>query len=278
MNKTILESASERILLAAHRGAAGGNIPCNTLAAYEIALRQGADIVEIDVAVTADKQLYVFHPGMEHPHLRSEKRLRDMTAEEVDKLVFVNQDGTPTPNRISRLDDVLDLIKGRAYVNVDKFWDDIPGITDAIRRHGMQDQVIVKTSASPKWFEFVEEYAPELPYMPIISETDTCTEDLLKRKINYIGAEVLFKTEDAEVASAAYIEDMHKKGLLLWANAIVYDYRAVLTAGHTDDSSLTGDPYSGWGWLVDRGYDIIQTDWTLSAKLYLDEVGKRIKK
>ena len=74
-----------------------------------------------------------------------------------------------------------------------------------------------------------------------------------------------------------YIAAMHQKGLLLWANAIVYDYRAVLTAGHTDDSSLTGDPYSGWGWLVDRGYDIIQTDWTLSAKLYLDEVGKRIK-
>ncbi len=276
--KTIIESASERILLAAHRGAAGGNIPCNTLAAYEIALRHGADIVEIDVAVTADKQLYVFHPGMEHPHLRSDIRIRDMTAEEVDKLVFVNQDGTKTVHPVSRLDEVLDLIKGRAYVNVDKFWDDIPGITACIRRHGMQDEVIVKTAADPKWFDLVEEYAPELPYMPIISETDNCTEDLLSRKINYIGAEVLFKTEDAQVASPAYIADMHKKGLLLWANAIVYDYRAVLTAGHTDDSSLTGDPYSGWGWLVDRGYDILQTDWTLAAKLYLDEVGKRIRK
>ena len=103
--------------------------------------------------------------------------------------------------------------------------------------------------------------------MPIISETDKCTEDLLKRKINFIGAEVLFKTEESQVASPEYIDAMHKKGLLLWANAIVYDYRAVLTAGHTDDSSLTGDPYSGWGWLVDRGYDIIQTDWTLAAKL-----------
>lgn len=277
MMKTIFASAAERVLLAAHRGTAGGNIPCNTLAAYEIALRQGADIVEIDVAVTKDRQLYVFHPGMEHPHLRSDIRIRDMNAEEVDKLVFVNQDGTKTTNGISRLDDVLDMIKGRAFVNVDKFWDDIPGITDCIRRHGMQNDVIVKTSADPKWFDLVEEYAPELPYMPIISETDKCTEALLKRRINFIGAEVLFKTEESQVASPEYIDDMHRKGLLLWANAIVYDYRAVLTAGHTDDSSLTADPYSGWGWLADRGYDIIQTDWMLPARLYLEETGKRFK-
>ena len=275
--KSIFESASDRILLAAHRGAAGGNIPCNTLAAYEIALRQGADIVEIDVAVTADRQLYVFHPGMEHPHLRSDIHIKDMPAADVDKLLFVNQDGTRTTNPVSRLDDVLELIKGRAYVNVDKFWDAMPEITACIRRHGMQNDVIVKTGADPKWFDMVEQVAPELPYMPIISETDNCTDALLKRNINLIGAEVLFRTEESQVAVREYIDQMHKKGLLLWANAIVYDYRAVLTAGHTDDSSLTGDPYSGWGWLVDQGYDIIQTDWTLSAKLYLDEVGKRFR-
>lgn len=56
-----------RPLLAAHRGVAGGNIPCNTLVAYEIALRQGADIVELDVARSADGVLFVFHPGMERP-------------------------------------------------------------------------------------------------------------------------------------------------------------------------------------------------------------------
>ena len=58
-------AAADRILLAAHRGVSGGNIPCNTLEAYEIALRQGADIVEIDIAVTADRSLYVFPPGLE---------------------------------------------------------------------------------------------------------------------------------------------------------------------------------------------------------------------
>ena len=275
--KTIQASAAERILLAAHRGVSGGNIPCNTLAAYEIALRQGADIVEIDVSITKDKQLYVFHPGMEPAHLRSQTYLRDMTAEEVDALHFVNQDGVKTTDIVSRLDDVLELIKGRAYVNVDKFWDAMPEITDCIRRHGMQNDVIVKTSADPKWFDMVEQIAPELPYMPIISSTDNCTEELLKRNINYIGAEVLFADERCQTASPEYIKQMHDRGLLLWVNSIVYNYKAVLAAGHSDDASLTGDPYTGWGWLADHGYDIIQTDWTLPAKLYLDEIGRRMK-
>ena len=59
----IRESAKERILLAAHRGVAGGNIPCNTIAAFEIALRQGTDIMELDVQRSADGNLYVFHEG-----------------------------------------------------------------------------------------------------------------------------------------------------------------------------------------------------------------------
>ncbi|MGM9624354.1 MAG: glycerophosphodiester phosphodiesterase family protein, partial [Eubacteriales bacterium] len=223
--KSIKQAAAERILIAAHRGVSGGNIPCNTMAAYEIALRQGADIVEIDVAVTADKQLYVFHPGMEPAHLCSKTYIKDMTADEVEQLRFVNQDDTPTTDRISRLDDVLELIKGRAYVNIDKFWTAMPEITAAVRRHGMEQDVIIKTAADPKWFDMVEEIAPELPYMPIISETDTCTELLMKRNINFIGAEVLFRTEQSQTADPEYITEMHKKGLLLWANSIVYNYK-----------------------------------------------------
>ena len=138
-----------RALIAAHRGASGGNIPCNTLAAYEIALRQGADIVEIDVAISAEGGHYVFHPGMEFPHLRSEKLIRDMTDAEVASQRFVNQDGTPTAHKIATLDEVLDFLKGKCLINVDKFWTDIPGITGIIRAHGRSDQVIVKTRMAP---------------------------------------------------------------------------------------------------------------------------------
>lgn len=270
--KSLNEIAKEHVLLAAHRGVAGGNIPCNTLAAYEIALRQGADIVEIDVARTLDDKLFVFHPGMESPHLYSPVKIKNMTADEVKGLRYVNQDDVRTTDIVSSLDDVLDFLKGRCYVNIDKFWTAMPEITEAVRRHHMEKDVIVKTDAHTKWFDMVEQYAPDLPYMAIISEEDTVTDDLLKRNINYIGAEVIFKNDTDSVASPEYIQKMHDKGLLLWANAIVYNYRSVLTGGHSDDVSLTANPDDGWGWLAKRGFDIIQTDWTLPARLYLEQL------
>lgn len=274
---SIKDAAHDHILLAAHRGVAGGNIPCNTQQAYQIALNQGADIVEIDVAVSADRQLFVFHPGMEPAHLRSQKFIRDMTAEEVDKQRFVNQDGTPTECPVSRLDDILELLKGKCFVNVDKFWTAVPEIAACIRRHGMQEQVIVKAPVKADCLEQLEMYAADMPYMPIINKMDTVTDELLKRRITLLGAEVLFYSDDDQTASEAYIESMHKRGLLLWANSIIYDYRAQIAARHSDDVAMVGDPDSSWGWLVDRHFDMIQTDWILPLRLYLQARGQKVR-
>lgn len=263
--------AGKQALIAAHRGASGGNIPCNTLAAYEIALRQGADIVEIDVAISAEGGYYVFHPGMESAHLRSDKLIRDMTDAEVRALRFVNQDGTPTAHGVSTLDDVLDFLKGRCLINVDKFWSDVKGISAIIRAHGMADQVIVKTSPKQECFDAIAESAGDMPYMPIIRGEDACGEMLLNnRAIRYIGSEVLFERDSEYLASDEYIAWAHSRGLKLWINSILYDYRVELAGGHSDDASLTGDPDKGWGWLLDKGFDVIQTDWPGMLKQYMN--------
>jgi glycerophosphoryl diester phosphodiesterase len=52
----------------------------------------------------------------------------------------------------------------------------------------------------------------------------------------------------------------------------------VISAGHNDDVALFGDTDNGWGWLVDKGFDIIQTDWVLQLITYLKEKGKYFKK
>ena len=113
MKFDLLESAREKILVVAHRGTAGGNIPCNTIAAYEIALRQGADMIEIDLEMTADGHLVIFHPGMEKRHLSCETRIPEMTLEQVQSLRYVNYDRTPTQFGVELFDDVLETFKGR---------------------------------------------------------------------------------------------------------------------------------------------------------------------
>lgn len=275
MNSLISALAKKHILLAAHRGVSAGNVPCNTVEAYEAAIAFGADIVELDVSISKDGKLYCFHPGMEHPHLGSDKLIADMTSDEVEKLRYRNFDDAPTTYPVSTFYDVMACLKGRCFINVDKFWTAMPEISAVIRSLGMEEQVIVKTSPEEKYFAELERVAPDFMYMPIVSDTDTVSEKLMKRNINLAGAEVLFDSEDKAVAGKEYLDFMHANGLAVWVNPIVYDYHAVISAHHTDDVAIAGDPDAGWGWLAERGFDILQTDWLMPADVYLTRKGYR---
>ena len=271
--------ARERVIITAHRGTFGANIPCNTLTSYEIALRQGADMIEIDVDRTSDGQLVIFHPGKERQQLGiHDKRIKDMTLAEIRENVrYLNYDRDATEMTLNTLEEVFDRFRGRCFINVDKFWENPREITDMIRAFGMEGQIVVKTEPSKPMFDLIEEYAPEIQYLPIIRDP-SCHSELLSRRINYVGAEVLFEREDSPLCQPAYIDEMHRDGKLVWVNAIVYWYKAVLAAHHSDDTAMGGDPERGWGWLVDRGFDIIQTDWTRELDLYLVETGRRFRK
>lgn len=269
-NDTIVNNAAGRPLICAHRGVSGGNIPCNTLAAFSAALAQGADVIELDVTESRDGQLFVFHPGKESAHLKSHKLISAMKADKVKKLRYVNQDNDETQFGVDRLCDILDFLKGKCYINVDKFWTDIPGISAEIRRVGVEKQVIVKTALKDKYLKPLKECAADFMFMPIVRDEDTVTDMLRAESINCVGAEVLFEKDTAPVASREYIETMHKKGMVLFANAIVYNYKEVLSAGHNDDISVAGEPERGWGWLIDRKYDIIQTDWCGALKHFME--------
>ncbi len=262
------QQALEKMMIVAHRGIAGGNIPCNTIAAYDAALCQGADMIELDVAKSADGVLFVFHPGMEPAYLRSERYICDMHSDEVRQLRFVNQDGTPTQMPVNTLDEVFEHLRDRCYINVDKYWDNVAPITEAIRRHGIAEQVLVKSWPGDGVVQLMEEVAPDINFMILQRGRDEWSDYLKTRPINYVGVEALFDREDSEFASREYVQKMNEKGLIVWVNSIVYDYKAVLTAGHNDDVSIVGRPDEGWGWLMERGYNLIQTDWPLSLRLY----------
>lgn len=270
-------SAKEHILVVSHRGACGGNIPCNTLPAYEAALMQGSDMLETDVTACGDGTLFIFHPTMESHFLHSEKRLHELSADEVKALRYVNQDGNFTQFGLMTLDEFFETYKNRCYINVDKFWDNPAAISEAIKRHGMQEQVVVKSTLSEKVLSVLEEFAPDLAFMPIVTDSFPEHEQLMKRNINYVGAEVLFADDSAEVASEAFIDKMHRDGKLVWVNSIIYRYKKQLSGGHSDDSSITVSPEYGWGWLADRGFDLIQTDWTMMMVDFLKRTGRYYK-
>ena len=278
MKFDLRETARDHKIIAAHRGSAAGNIPCNTIPAYEAALMQGADMIETDLNRTADGKLIIFHPKMERRHLGRDVHVETMPWEEVKQLRYQNYDRTETQFGIVTFDELLETFKGRCYINIDKFWSHPKEIYEAIRAHDMVDQMLVKSNITEDVLRVLEEVAPELPFMPIVKEEHPWHEALLKRNIHYVGVEGLYKKDDSYLASPEFMEKMHRSGQLVWGNAIIYDYLDQLSGGHSDDTALTVSPEYGWGWYADRPFDVIQTDWTGMLVRFLKETGRYYRK
>lgn len=263
MLKTIKEAVKEKgVLVASHRGTSSGNIPCNTIAAFDIALKEGADILEMDLFKSRDGEIFVFHTGMEPSHLDRHIRIEELTAREIQNLRLCNGDLEETFLGVNRFDDVLEHFKGRAILNLDRSIKILDSVIEIVEKHNMREQILLKSDPSEQSLKMVETFASKYDYMPIFMEKDEVFEKIEKMDINCIGAELVFATESAEIAQDSYIDKMHKRGKIVWLNALVYSSKVPLAAGHSDDVSLTDDPEKGWGWLVDKGADIIQTDWT----------------
>ena len=278
MQFNLREKAKENRIIIAHRGVSGGNIPCNTMAAYEIALKQGADMIEVDVSSSADGKLFLFHPMMELSHLGKPLLLSALPYSIIKKLHYVNYDRSQTQFNLADFDAFLEQFKGRCYINI-KFWSNPEKIYKAIKRHNMTDQILVKSKLTKdgRVLDLMENMAPELAFMPIVNDTYALHEEVKKRNINYVGVECCFKKDTAEVASEEFIEKMHRDDILVWANSILFSYKVQLAGGHSDDTALTESEEKGWGWLADRGFDMIQTDWPGMLIDYLKKTDRYYK-
>lgn len=273
MKNTLHLYNNDNVQVVAHRGAAGSNIPCNTIPAFDIALKGGASILEMDLFKSTDGKIFIFHTGKEPYQLNKNIDLTKLDSEDIKKLRLINVDFYPTQWGINSFDDVLEHFKGRCILNLDRIGNCIPDVIKAVERHNMKDQVLLKHAPIPSVLKIIEKVAPDYMFMPIYMEEDNASGIIEKMNINYIGAELVFKTEESSVIQPEYIESMKKRGKTLWGNAVLYNYKIPLSAGHTDDVSMIDDPDKGWGWLVDHGFDIIQTDWTYQCCKYLKDRG-----
>ena len=268
--ESLFERAQKKILLTAHGGYNGGIITFNSLMGFETAVRAGADVIEIDLARSAEGKLYVFHPGTEKRMLGMDCDITKMTKAEIEALRTLDS-RQPIPS----LDALLETFKGRCYINTDKAYTCFPELVKAIRRHGVEDQIILKGEVKDtRVYDMTEALAPDIAFLAVSYETDHALEICKSRNIHYVGSEVVFREDNAPVTEDSYIAGMHRNGKVLWVNPIRFSLTRPLTGGHDDHASLLDDPAKGWGWLADKGYDIFQTDWLTDCRVYLEKSGK----
>jgi glycerophosphoryl diester phosphodiesterase len=160
--------AADRVLVHGHRGGRGV-MPENTLPAFEYAIHEGVDVLELDLAVTRDNVLVVSHDSLLNPVICKDAPkgtpIRTLTLAELKQYdcgalknpQFPRQ--TPVPGtKIPTLDEVFDLAKrGKFEFNIEtKSNPRRPELTPSpeefarlvlakVREHGLTDRVIVQS-------------------------------------------------------------------------------------------------------------------------------------
>jgi len=138
-----------RPLLVGHRGAMDV-APENTFAALEAGLAGGADILELDVQLTADKQVIVFHDTDLAAKTGVAGKVGEYTAEFLRSLdVGRHFNETFTGVRMPLLDEVLAWAKGRVALMIELkhgpvFDPELDRCTvTLIEKHRMADEVVI---------------------------------------------------------------------------------------------------------------------------------------
>lgn len=218
---------------------------------------------------STDGEMFVFHDGNQYPHLGIKESLTTMASKEIRGLRYINCDRTPTEYGILSLDEALAFLKGKALVAIDKAWDNTAEIVRIVQSHSAQKDVMLKLRGD--YIELIDRAAAhvrDVPVLPIIWDDNLHMEYLRDGRMNIYGFEPIIRTESSLFLSEEFIATAKSRNEKLWVNPIVYNYREVLSAGHTDDIAVGGDPDYGWGYLIDKGFDILQTDWPLAMLRY----------
>jgi glycerophosphoryl diester phosphodiesterase len=163
-------------LVVGHRGASA-DAPENTLAAFDLALAQGADGVEFDVRLARDGVPIVIHDATLRRTARLDARVDSLTSSELGRLdasswfTRRSPSACPHPSRagIPTLDETLALVAQRSrvvYVELKSEAEEdyaalAAAVVGVVRRHDLAERAVIKCFQHEALRE-VKRLAPEL--------------------------------------------------------------------------------------------------------------------
>ena len=263
--------ARRRVLICAHRGSWHGNVVQNTAIAYKAALMQGADIVETDTTASSDGVVFSLHDGGEERMFGWHHNALYMTASQIEGFLPTNALGEPSTHRVQRLETVLEYLCHGELVNIDRTWQARGLVPSLLDRHPhMRRQAILKAPLKHRQvMDQLENHPVKYMFMPICYSIQDVDAALEYKNLNLVGVELIAQSEQDELFSGEAIAYIHSKGLFCWANALTLTDvfpQSALYGPLDDDRSIWEGPEAGWGKMMDKGIDVIQTDWPALVK------------
>lgn len=268
------DPGTDYVAVACHRGD-WRNWPENSIPAIESVIRMGADIVEIDVHMTADSVLVLCHDRDVKRTTNFRKVFRDqpdksplvkdLTLAEIKSLSLqrAHQAAVIDTLRMPTLREALLCAKDRICVNIDKgydYYDKVLAITEEL---GVTGQVLIKgTFPIGVVKENESRHQNNMMYMPIVNLGSETGNALLDSYINQnevpIAYEVCWKAGSAEAFTNA-CSRIRKQGSKIWVNTI---WSSLCGGDGNDDDAAyqANDPGEVYGKYLDNGVSMIQTD------------------
>lgn len=270
-----VQMQEKKCLIAQHRGAHAGNIVQNTIPAFKAAMLLGADIFELDVSKSTDGTLYCFHDATEEVNLRLHTNIEKFSSAAIAELGLYNSIWEPSGYPIQKMEDVLREFCYGELFNVDRSWNKLTEVFELLNKypHALQ-QVLMKAPAEAEILEKYENESTKFMFIGIARSLEDIERVLSYENINVVGFELITEREDSPLWQDALIENLHAQGYFVWYNAITLSCMPwhVLSAGYDDDRSIKEGFDRGWGVLLRKNVDIIQTDWPALLSGYRDRL------
>ncbi|ASK29933.1 glycerophosphodiester phosphodiesterase [Chryseobacterium sp. T16E-39] len=244
----------DKIMVVAHR-ADWREAPENSVMAVKKAIEKGINMVEIDLALTKDNVLILMHDNTIDRTTTGKGKPSDYTLEEIKKLNLRDGLGVPTQMKVPTLEEILDVTKGKVFINLDKAFDYFELVYPILKKRNILDEVLFKGTAT--YDEFNKKYGAiknEIHYMPIVRlASDEGWPKINSYLNNYkvYGFELTLGSDESHLIN---FKEIQQKGARVWVNSLWPQQ----SAGHNDDLVLENpDAYE---WFVKNNINIIQTD------------------
>lgn len=265
---------SEYVVVACHRGD-WRNWPENSIPAIESVIAMGADIVEIDIHMTADSALVLCHDSSVRRTTNFSKvfrdqpdkspKISDLTLAEIKSLSLkrMHEAAVIDTLRMPTLREALECTRDRICVNIDKGYDYYDAVLALTEELGVTGQVLIK-GKKPIEVVAANEAAHEsnMMYMPIVDiqkdKGKALFNSYLEQGVVPMAYEVCWQSND-DGAFAEAARKIREQGSKIWVNTIWPSLCG--GSGNDDDAAyLASDPGKVYQQYIDAGVSMIQTD------------------
>lgn len=273
--------SSDYVMVVAHRHGyiSNGNriFAENSLAAAAYSIELGVDMLETDVRMTSDGGLVVMHDSTVSRTTNGSGTVSSMTLAQVTALKLKGPGDILTDENVPTLAQLMILARGKILVNLDKIT-----ISDVALRNKVMETLIATDTVDHAVFkggdsaETVAAFRADYPEENIIFRPNlsNATESTVINMINSHsppGITLNFSDASTEMLSTASLAAAANNDTHIWMNTLWSSQ----CAGHHDAVALAGNPDGSWGWCINKGATMIQTDNAPQLIPYLESIGMR---